>query len=216
MIEKNRLSQMKQAIVKGDKEKAQKLARQAVEDDLNLNDVIEEGFVPGIQEAGNLWEKGEYFLPELITSAESMKAVMSLFQPELEKKNLKAKSLGTVIIGTIEGDIHDIGKNLVASLLSANGFDVKDLGADVKISEFIQKAENEEADFICVSSLLTTTMLKQKDMIKMLKSKNLYGKFKVLVGGAPVNKKWAQDIGADGYAENAMSAAKLAKTLAQK
>jgi trimethylamine corrinoid protein len=216
MNQDKRLSDMKQAIVKGDREKAEELARQAVKGNLDLIDVIENGFVPGIQKAGDLWEKGEYFLPELITSAECMKAVMSLLQPELKKKKLTAKSQGKVIIGTIEGDIHDIGKNLVSSMLSANGFDVIDLGADVKLENFIKNAQQEKADLICVSSLLTTTMIKQKTLIELLKSKNLFGQFKVLVGGAPVNKNWAEDIGAHGYAENAMSATKLAKTLIQK
>jgi len=216
MIKEKQLSDMKQAIVQGNKEKAEKLARQAIDENLDLIDVIENGFVPGIQKAGDLWEKGEYFLPELITSAECMKAVMVLLHPELKKKKLTAKSQGKVIIGTIEGDIHDIGKNLVSSMLSANGFDVIDLGADVKLQNFIKTAQQEKADLICVSSLLTTTMIKQKTLVELLKSKNLYRQFKVLVGGAPVNKKWAEDIGAHGYAENAMSATKLAKTLIQK
>ncbi len=213
MIDNKRLSEMNRAVVEGNKEEAQRLARQAIDENWDLNEVIDKGFVPGIQKAGDLWEKGEYFLPELITSAETMKGVMALLQPELKKKHLTAKSLGKVVIGTIEGDIHDIGKNLVASLLSANGFDVIDLGADVKITNFIDRALQEDADFICVSSLLTTTMLKQKNLIELLKSKNLFGKFRVLVGGSPVNSKWAQDIGADGYAENAMAAAKIAKAL---
>ncbi|MFW6140812.1 MAG: corrinoid protein [Acidobacteriota bacterium] len=215
MNQNKQLSEMSQSIVEGNKEKAEKLARQAVDENQDLINVIENGFVPGIQKAGDLWEKGEYFLPELITSAECMKAVMSLLQPELKKQNLTAQSLGKVIIGTIEGDIHDIGKNLVSSMLSANGFDVIDLGADVKLKNFIETAQNEKADLICVSSLLTTTMIKQKTLIELLKSENLYGQFKVLVGGAPVHKKWAEDIGAHGYAENAMSAVKLAKTLIQ-
>jgi len=216
MIDNKRLSEMGQAIVKGNKERAQKYAKEAIEQNLDLMEVIESGFVPGIQKAGDLWEQGEYFLPELITSAECMKAVMSMLQPELKKKKLMAKSLGKIIIGTIEGDIHDIGKNLVASMLSANGFDVVDLGADVKLTKFIEKAEQEKADFICASSLLTTTMLKQKNLIDLVKTKSISGKLKVLVGGAPVNKQWAKDIGADGYAENAMSAVKLAKTLIQR
>jgi len=216
MNQKNRLLEMKQAIVEGHREKAERLARQAIQEDLDLMEVIENGFVPGIQKAGDLWEKGEYFLPELITSAECMKGVMSLLQPELKRKKLTAKSLGKVIIGTVEGDIHDIGKNLVSSMLSANGFEVIDLGADVKLNNFIQTAKKENADLICVSTLLTTTMLKQKTLIELLKSKNLYSQFKVMVGGAPVNKKWADEIEADGYAENAMSAVNTAKTLVRK
>jgi trimethylamine corrinoid protein len=170
----------------------------------------------GIQKTGDLWEKGEYFLPELISSAECMKTAMRILQPALTRLQLKIQSKGKIIIGTIEGDIHDIGKNLVASMLSANGFDVIDIGADVKLDAFIQKAEQEKADFICLSSLLTTTMLGQKRFMTRLKEKNLSSKYKVLVGGAPVTQKWADEIGADGYAENALTAVKLALDLAGK
>ncbi|MFZ2055666.1 MAG: corrinoid protein [Candidatus Aminicenantales bacterium] len=207
------LARMEKAIIEGGKAEAEALAREAIKAKLDLNEVIENGYVPGIQKVGDLWEKGDYFLPELITSAACMKAAIAVLQPELDKAKIKTKSKGKVVIGTIEGDIHDIGKNLVASMLSANGFEVFDLGADVKLEKFIQKAEETESDFICLSALLTTTMLGQKKAIEMLKEKNLYGKFKVLVGGAPANQKWADDIGADGYAENAMLAVKLAERL---
>lgn len=204
---------IKKAIIDGDKEEAQRLAKEAVIENLDLNEVIEKGYVPGIQEVGELWEKGEYFLPELISSAECMKAAMGVIQPELRKAKIETKSQGKIIIGTVEGDIHDIGKNLVSSLLSANGFEVIDLGADVKLEKFIEKAESENADFICLSALLTTTMLGQKKVVQMIKDKDLSGRFKVLVGGAPVNQKWADDIGANGYAENAMIAVRVAKKL---
>lgn len=206
---------MKKAIIEGNKEDAVLLAREALENKADLSEVIEKGYVPGIQKVGDLWEKGEYFLPELITSAECMKAAMNILQPELEKAQIKAQSKGKVIIGTVEGDIHDIGKNLVSSMLSANGFDVHDLGADVKLENFIEKAEEENADFICLSALLTTTMVGQKRVVELLKNKNLSGRIKILVGGAPVNKKWAEDIGADGYGENAMVAVKVAQELAE-
>lgn len=207
------LLKIEKSIVEGNRDEAETLARRAIEANMDLNKVIEKGYVPGIQKVGVLWEKGEYFLPELITSAECMKAVMAILQPELEKTNIKLASLGKVIIGTVEGDIHDIGKNLVASILSANGFDVIDLGADVKLEKFIKIAESEEADLICLSALLTTTMIGQKKVIETLNERNLSGQFKVLVGGAPVTQKWADDIGADGYGENAMIAVKVAKNL---
>jgi corrinoid protein of di/trimethylamine methyltransferase len=206
-------ARMAKAIIEGSKAEAEALAREAVQAKLDLNEVIEKGYVPGIQKVGDLWESGEYFLPELITSADCMKAAMAVLQPELDKAKIKTRSKGKVVIGTVEGDIHDIGKNLVASMLSANGFEVFDLGADVKLERFIQKAEETGADFICLSALLTTTMLGQKKAVEMLKAKNLYGKYKVLVGGAPASQKWADDIGADGYAENAMLAVKVAKRL---
>ncbi|MFP4081918.1 MAG: corrinoid protein [Candidatus Aminicenantes bacterium] len=210
------LSKMQKAIIEGNKDEAERLAEEAIDSKMDLNQVIQKGYVLGIQKVGELWEKGEYFLPELITSAECMKAAMVVLQPELEKSQIKAQSLGKVIIGTVEGDIHDIGKNLVASMLSANGFEVVDLGADVKLDQFIEKAAETEADFICLSALLTTTMLGQKKLMEMLKDKDLSGRFKVLVGGAPVNQKWAEDIGADGYGENALKAVQVAKDLVGK
>ncbi|MGB8953280.1 MAG: corrinoid protein [Candidatus Aminicenantales bacterium] len=206
---------MEQSIIEGNKEDAESLAREAVEKKRNLLEAVERGFVPGIQKVGDLWEKGEYFLPELITSAECMKAAMAVLQPELEKARIKTPSTGRVIIGTVAGDIHDIGKNLVASMLSANGFEVTDLGADVPLEQFGEKALEKKADFICLSALLTTTMLGQRRVIEMLREKNLRKQFMVLVGGAPVTEKWAEDIGADGYAENAVAAVHLARRLVQ-
>ena len=207
---------IQKAIVDGDKPRAQELAREAIRSRVDLNEVIDKGYVPGIQAVGELWEKGDYFLPELITSAECMKAAMDILQPEMAKANIKSRSLGKVVIGTVEGDIHDIGKNLVASMLQANGFEVFDLGADVKLERFIEKAEAEKADLICLSALLTTTMLNQKRFIEMLRQKGFYGKYKVLVGGAPATRKWADDIGAQGYAENAALAVKAAKAATAK
>ena len=204
---------MKAAIILGDKDQARALAEDAITKNMDLNEVIEQGFVPGIQKAGDLWESGEYFLPELITSAECMQAAMIVLQPILEKLKISARTKGKVVIGTIEGDIHDIGKNLVAAMLAANGFDVIDLGADVKLARFIETAETESANFICLSALLTTTMLGQKKLMEMLKEKNLHGRFKVLVGGAPVTAQWAREIEADGYAENAMTAVNTAMSL---
>jgi len=213
MEKKELLTRMEKSIVEGDKDETVQLAKEAVRENVDLNEVINKGYVPGIQKVGELWEKGEYFLPELITSGECMKAVMKVLQPELEKAKIKISSLGKVIIGTVEGDIHDIGKNLVASMLSANGFEVIDLGADVKLEKFIESAESEKADLICLSALLTTTMVGQKKVIQLIKERNLSGQFKVLVGGAPVTQQWADDVGADGYAENAMIAVKAANKL---
>jgi corrinoid protein of di/trimethylamine methyltransferase len=211
MIREELFNDIRKAIVEGDKPRAQELAREAVRSGADLNEVIDKGYVAGIQAVGELWEKGEYFLPELISSAECMKAAMDILQPEMAMASIKSRALGKVVIGTVEGDIHDIGKNLVASMLQANGFEVFDLGADVKLERFIEKAEAEKADIICLSALLTTTMTNQKRFIEMLRQKNLYGKYKVLVGGAPATRKWADDIGAQGFAENAALAVKAAK-----
>ncbi len=215
MSKEDTLARMEKAIIEGNKEEAVLLARKALEERIDLLEVIEKGYVRGIQRVGDLWERGEYFLPELITSAECMKAAMSILQPEIEKAQIQARSRAKVVIGTVEGDIHDIGKNLVASMLAANGFDVIDLGADVRLETFVEKAAEENADFICLSALLTTTMLGQKRVIEILKEKNLTPRIKVLVGGAPVNQKWADDIGADGYGENAMVAVKVAQKISQ-
>jgi len=193
---------------------ARALAEEAVRSGLDLLEVVEKGYVPGIQKVGELWEQGEYFLPELITSAEAMKAAMSVLDPELNRKGVGARMGGKVVIGTVEGDIHDIGKNLVASMLQAGGFEVIDLGADVKLEKFIETAEAVGAGMICLSALLTTTMANQRRLIGLLRDKGLRDKYKVLVGGAPASRKWAEEIGADGYAENAVAAVKLAKSLA--
>lgn len=207
------LERIKKAIIDGNKEESASLAQKAVAEKLNLLEVIEKGFVPGIQTAGELWEKGEFFLPELITSAECMKTSMDIFEPALRKAKLETKNKGKIIIGTVEGDIHDIGKNLVASLLSANGFSVIDLGADVKLERFLNRALEEDAQFICLSALLTTTMLGQRKLIQMAIERNIRIRFKILVGGAPVTQRWADEIGADGYAENAMAAVRLVNGL---
>ncbi|HPW18956.1 MAG TPA: corrinoid protein [Candidatus Aminicenantes bacterium] len=214
MTESELYPRMSEAIVAGDRAAAAALARDAVRQGLDLLEVVDKGYVPGIQKVGVLWEQGEYFLPELISSAEAMKAAMAVIDPELTKRNLGSRPGGRVVIGTVEGDIHDIGKNLVASMLQAGGFDVHDLGADVKLERFIDKAEEVGAGMICLSALLTTTMTNQRRLIGMLRDRGLRGKYKVLVGGAPASRKWAEEIGADGYAENAVAAVKLAKSLA--
>jgi trimethylamine corrinoid protein len=206
--------EMKKAIVDGDGPGAGRLAGEAVKAGLDLLEVIEKGYVPGIHEVGELWEKGDYFLPELISSAEAMKSAMAVLDPELQRSRLQARTGGKVVIGTVEGDIHDIGKNLVASMLQAGGFEVFDLGADVKLERFIDKAESVGADFICLSALLTTTMINQKRLVALLKERKIRDKYKVLVGGAPASHRWAEEVGADGYAENAVAAVKLAKSLA--
>jgi trimethylamine corrinoid protein len=205
---------MSDAIVAGDREAARRLAEEAVRSDLDLLEVVEQGYAPGLQRVGRLWEQGEYFLPELITSAEAMKSAMAVLNPELNRRNAGARAGARVVIGTVEGDIHDIGKNLVASLLQAGGFEVTDLGVDVKLERFIEAAETAGARLICLSALLTTTMTNQRRFLELLKEKGLRGKYKVLVGGAPASRKWAEEIGADGFAENAVAAVTAAKALA--
>jgi trimethylamine corrinoid protein len=207
------LARMKSAIVDGDSGQAERLAREGLTAGLAPLEAIEKGYAAGIQEVGLLWERGEYFLPELVASAESMKAAMAVLEPSLSASSREASRLGKAVIGTIEGDIHDIGKNLVAAMLQAHGFEVIDLGADVKVDRFIDRAEADEADLICASALLTTTMFNQKRLVERLRERNLRSRFKVLIGGAPANQAWADSIGADGYGENALSAVRAAKRL---
>lgn len=213
MSQQNLLTRMTQAIIEGNLEEAVSLAEEALRLGLNPAEVIERGYVPGIQKVGELWEKGEYFLPELITSAEAMKAAMAILEPALKQGGQASRSAGKVVIGTVEGDIHDIGKNIVASMLQASGFEVYDLGADVKLEKFAEKANEMAADVIGLSALLTTTMTGQKHFIDYLISQGLRERYKVIVGGAPVTAEWAQRIGADGYAENAVAAVRLVKQL---
>ena len=207
-------ARMAEAVVAGDAEAAAVLARQALDERLDLPAVIEQGYIPGLRRVGDLWEDGEYFLPELISSAAAMKAALAVLGPALEASGAAGLSRGRIVIGTIEGDIHDIGKNLVASMLSANGFNVVDLGSDVKADRFIDAAVETRADLICLSALLTTTMLGQRRVIERLRERGLRERFKVLVGGAPVSRAWAAEIGADGYGENALAAVKQAAALA--
>jgi trimethylamine corrinoid protein len=206
-------AKMSEAIVAGDLAASRALAGDAVKEGLDLVEVVERGYVPGLQKVGELWEQGEYFLPELITSAEAMKAAMAVLQPALNRGDAAGRRSGRIVIGTVEGDIHDIGKNLVASMLQAGGFEVFDLGADVKLERFVEKAEEVGAGTICLSALLTTTMMAQRRFIGLLRDRGLRDKYKVLVGGAPASPKWAEEIGADGYAENAVAAVKLAKSV---
>lgn len=207
------LEQCEEAVLKGDKTRAAELAASAVDNGYNVLDTIEKGFAKGIRRAGELWEKGEYFLPELAFSADAMKIAMEKLQPALMKSGGGDRSRGTVVIGTIQGDIHDIGKTLVATMLAANGYNVVDLGADVAYASFVEEAEKQNAGLLCLSALLTTTMAGQGRVVKQLQEKGLREKVKVLVGGAPTSAAWAEEIGADGFAENAVEAVHVANSL---
>ena len=156
---------MQQAVVDGDADSARRLARSLVDSGANLLDAVEKGFVVGIRRVGDLWDEGEYFLPELVQGAEAMKAAMEIIKPALRLAHQEQKSKGRVVIGTVEGDLHDIGKSLVAVLLAANGFEVHDLGASVTIAAFLAKAAEVDADIIAASALLTTTMEVQARLV---------------------------------------------------
>ena len=203
-------AQMKQAVLDGNEDEAARLARQALDDGVLPLEAIDQGFVAGIREAGKLWEEGEYFLPELVTSAQAMKAAMALMQPALEG-GTSDQVLGKVVIGTVKGDIHDIGKTLVGTLMSANGFEVVDEGADVPVEKFVERAKEIDADLVCASALLTTTMTMQGKLVQAIRDAGL--STKVMVGGAPVTAQWAEQIKADGYADNAVAAVDIAHKL---
>ena len=214
MNEERMFDAMREAVVSGDKLRARSLAEEALGLGIDPTRIMEKGYIPGIQKVGDLWEQGEYFLPELITSAACMKEAMEVLRPALLQGGRATSPEGAVVIGTVEGDIHDIGKNLVAAMLQANGFEVHDLGADVKLERFIAEAEEKNADIICLSALLTTTMLNQKRLIALLADKGLRDRYGVLVGGAPVTRAWADQIGADGFGANAPDAVRAAKAIA--
>jgi trimethylamine corrinoid protein len=205
---KSLLEECYRAVLEGDKQKAEKLAKDAVKSGYDPYLVIEKGLVQGIEKLGERWEQGTCFLPELVLGAEAVKAGISILQEPILKSKSR-KNLPRVIIGTIEGDIHDIGKTLVATMLSANGFEVIDLGVDVKSDNFVKMAKKYEPKFLCLSSLLTTTMQNEIRVIEGLRKANLRKKLKVMVGGAPASPAWAKEIGADLYAENAIQAVKV-------
>lgn len=207
------LNSCSQAVLKGDREGAVALAERAVADGVDLLDAVEKGFSAGIRGAGDLWEKGEYFLPELAFSAEVMKAAMDVIKPALLKTDQGGAVGHTVVIGTVQGDIHDIGKSLVSTLLSANGFNVVDLGADVPHDRFVAEADDSGAALVCMSALLTTTMTGQQRVIAKIAEKGLREKLKVMVGGAPATDSWARQIGADAYAADAVEAVRVARKL---
>lgn len=207
------LSQCSEAVVKGDRERAVELATRVAAGEHEVLDAIENGFSAGIREAGALWEQGEYFLPELAFSAEVMKTVMEILRPSLLQPGSSRTSGRTVVIGTVQGDIHDIGKSLVSTLMSANGFDVIDLGADVPHQRFVDSAIERGASLVCMSALLTTTMTGQGRVVSLLEESGLRDKIRVLVGGAPTSVSWARHIRADAYASDAVSAVRTAKEL---
>jgi trimethylamine corrinoid protein len=204
---------MSQSVIDGEPEQAEELARKAVSLDLDPLEAIDHGYTYGMNVLGDRFDRGEVFLPHLVMGGEAMKAAIAVLEPELARRQQQRQVLGKVVIGTVAGDIHEIGKSLVATMLSANGFQVFDLGVDVPVSTFVEKAAEVEADIVGLSALLTTTMLNQGKVIESFQEAGLREKVKVMVGGAPVSQSWAEQIGADGYSENAVGAVALAKEL---
>ena len=205
------LTSMKQSILDGDPDAAVQLAQQALAQNLDPLEAINLGFMPGMSEVGQQFGAGQLFLPDVIMAAEAMKKAVAALEPEMAKRGTRREVLGRVVLGTVKGDVHEIGKSLVGTLLSANGFEVYDLGVDVPFARFAEKAREVGADIVGVSALLTTTMTGQRNVIEALDDMGLRSTVKVMVGGAPVTRGWAEEIGADGYSEDALGAVTLAK-----
>ena len=212
-MHENMFGRMAQSIIDGDGDQAVALARESISAGIPPLEAITKGYVSGIDSVGAAFGRGEAFLPELVMAGEAMKAAVAQLDPELKKLGTERKMLGKVVIATVEGDIHEIGKSLVATMLSASGFDVRDLGVDVALDKIIGTALDAKADVIAMSALLTTTMVKQREVIEELEKEGLRGRFKIIVGGAPVTADWVRTIGADGYSEDAIGAVNLTKRM---
>ena len=204
------MTQIAQAVKDGRKKIVEQLVKDALAEGVDAADILNNGLVVGMTELGELFKTGEVYVPEVLVAARAMKAGTAILKPLLMDENVQ--SLGTVAIGTVEGDLHDIGKNLVAMMLEGTGFTVVDLGENVSPASFVEAAKN-GADIVAMSALLTTTMPMMATTIQALKDAGLRDKVKVMIGGAPITQEYADQIGADGYSTDAASAAELAKRL---
>ncbi|MEM1509757.1 MAG: corrinoid protein [Thermofilaceae archaeon] len=205
---------IKSKFLEFDFDSVKKLVREALDNGASPNDVIERSLRPAMEEAGGRFEKGEFFLAELVVAGDLFKEVMDeILIPEIQRRGGSTSALGTVVIGTVRGDLHDIGKSIVATMLRAAGFNVIDLGVDVPPEKFVEAAVQNKANIIGMSALLTTTMLEMKNVIEALKQAGIRDKVKVVVGGAAVTEEYAKSIGADAYGEDAVKAVKICKEL---
>jgi corrinoid protein of di/trimethylamine methyltransferase len=202
---------MSDAIVDMDEDLVAELSNEAVAQGLDAFEAIDKGLTPGMERAGQLFEEEEYFVPELLMCADAMNVGIDILKPHIKSDDTKVKR--KAIIGVIEGDTHDIGKNLVKLMLETGGFDVIDVGRDIPAAEFVEKAKSEGAELICISTLMTTTMDAMADVITILEEQGIRDKFKVVVGGGPISQGFATKIGADGYSRNAAEAVRLAHKL---
>jgi len=203
--------ELTKAVVEGDSNASLELTKKAMDMGISAMEILNRGLLPGMEIIGEQFEKQEIFFPELLMAADTMKATVALLRPELSKS--KIPPIGKCVIGTVEGDAHDIGKNLVKMMLEQNGWEVTDLGTDVPTEKFCSVIEEGSFDILGLSALLTVTMHVMDDIIKALKATGLRDKVKVMVGGAPVTQSFTDQIGADAYAENAVEAARKAKSL---
>jgi len=204
---------MAQSIIEGESEISVELAQKSIEMGIPPLDAITKGFVIGVNYIGDQFGAGEAFLPELVMAGEAMKAAVAVLEPELLKLGEAREIMGRVVLATVEGDIHEIGKTLVGTMLSASGFEVTDMGVDQPAEKIIGKALEVNADLIGLSALLTTTMVRQRELIEEMDKENLRPRIQVMVGGAPITRDWATKIKADGTSEDAIGAVALAKKL---
>jgi len=205
------LEELKAKVISMDVDKVIELTRKALDDGLAAERIIDEALVPAMDIVGQEFERGERFIPEMMLSAKATKGMMEILRPLLVSG--VSKRWGKVITGTVEGDLHDIGLNIVSTMLEGGGFEVRNLGVDVPVERFLEALEEHSATLLGMSALLTTTMLKMKEVIDRLGERGIREKVRVMIGGAPVTQDYADEIGADGYAPDAISAVELAKRL---
>ena len=206
-----RIEELYDAVLTGNKDVAVEVTRRALEDSVDPKSLIDDAMIPAMDEVGRRFEEDEYFVPELLLSARAMKSVLELIKPLLSGKGSSGK--GCIVIGTVQGDLHDIGKNLVSSMLEGAGFEVVDLGTDVSPEKFVAAVEEKGANLVGLSALLTATMPSMKSTVEALESAGLRDRVKVLVGGAPLSTDYAEEIKADAYADNATAAVRAAQAL---
>ncbi|MFX1560419.1 MAG: B12-binding domain-containing protein [Promethearchaeota archaeon] len=207
------LEELKNAVIEGDSEKSIEFAKKALESDIPPLDAITQGLAKGVKEVGDSFSAGEVFLVELVMAGDAMKAGMSVLLPVIKDSKIEMTTAGKVMIGTVAGDIHSIGKDIVGTLLEADGFEVLNVGEDISSDSFVEMVKKEKPDILGLSSLLTATMPAQKEVIEKLKEAGLREAVKVIIGGAPTTQEWADEIEADGWAGDAVDAVRLAKKL---
>jgi 5-methyltetrahydrofolate--homocysteine methyltransferase len=205
------LENIYQAVLEGDAAGTQTGVQAALDENLEAEKILKEGLIPAMTEVGRLFEENEYFVPEMLISARAMQSGLNLLKPYLVSSGVPAA--GKVVIGTVKGDLHDIGKNLVMMMLEGSGFEIVDLGTDVSPQQFAESVQENQASLLAMSALLTTTMPNMKSTIQELEAKGLRERVKVIVGGAPLTQEYADQIGADGFAPDASAAARLARSL---
>ncbi|MBL4934396.1 corrinoid protein [Clostridium sp. YIM B02515] len=212
-VKENLLRELSDSVVDMDEEKTVELAKLCIEKEISAYEGIEKGLSDGMNRAGQLYEEGEYYIPELLMCSDAMYSGIEVLKPHLEKSETEGKH--KVVIGVVQGDTHDIGKNLVKIMMETEGFEVVDLGRDVPPAAFVEKAKEIGADIIALSTLMTTTMDGMAEVIRILEEEKLRDKIKVMIGGGPISQSFADKIGADIYTTDASKAAKRAKTLVQ-